>query len=61
VVLVTGDLIKVPNDLTPEDFEIYRSRIQAELDRVQSLSEELATGTSGKAFTNQVEVVSKAA
>lgn len=61
VVLVTGEIIRVPNNLTPEDFEIYRNRIQAELDRVQSLSEELAEGASGKVVANPEVVVSKAA
>ncbi len=61
VVLVTGDLVPIPQSLSPEDFEIYRCRIQTELDRVQALAEELAEGVSNKAVPNPMETSSKAA
>lgn len=61
VVLVTGDLIPVPQNLSPEDFETYRSRIQAELDRVQSKAEEMAEGAAKPGEPKTGSTVSRAA
>lgn len=44
VILMTGEAIFVPRSLTEEQLEQYRLKIQAEMDRVQTLAEEAALG-----------------
>ncbi len=59
VILMTGQAIFVPPDLNEEQLEHYRLKIQAEMDRVQTLAEEAALGRMPAATTESG--VSKAA